>query len=65
MNFNKTLAEKNQAEKLQISDDRWAWVLPEIDNCRKMIACARNNEVVWIHSDYKNGQNRKKKKQKR
>ena len=65
MNFNKALAEKNQAEKLQISDDRWAWVLPEIDRCRKMIAYARNSEMVWIHPDYKNGQNSKKKKQKR
>ena len=65
MNFNKALAEKNQAEKLQISEDRWAWVLPEIDRCRKMIAQARGNEIVWVHPDYKNGQNDKKKKQKR
>ena len=65
MIFNEKLALKNQAEKLQISESRWAWVLPEIDNCRKMIAYARNNKVVWIHPDYKNGQNRKKKKQKR
>ena len=65
MNFNKALAEINQAEKLQISEDRWAWVLPEIDRCRKMIAQARGNEIVWVHPDYKNGQNDKKKKQKR
>ena len=65
MIFDVDLAKKNKAEKLQISDDKWAWVLPEIENCRKMIAYARNNKVVWIHPDYKNGQNRKKKKQKR
>jgi plasmid rolling circle replication initiator protein Rep len=62
MILNEKLALKNQAEKLQISENRWAWVLPEIDNCRRMIAYARNNEVVWIHPDYKNGQNSKKKK---
>ena len=65
MKFDEDLAVRNQAEKLQISDDRWAWVLPEIDRCRKMIAQARGNEMVWIHPDYKNGQNSKKKKQKR
>ena len=65
MNFNEGLAVKNSAEKLKISDDRWAWVLPEIDKFRKMIACARRTEIVWIHPDYKNGQNNKKKKQKR
>ena len=65
MKFNEELARKNGAEKLQISADKWAWVLPEIDRCRKMIAYARNNEMVWVHPDYKNGQNSKKKKQKR
>ena len=65
MSFNEKLARKNRAEKLKISGDRWAWVLPEIDRCRKMIAYARNNEMVWVHPDYKNGQNSKKKKQKR
>ena len=65
MSFDEDLAAKNMAEKLQISDDRWAWVLPEIDKARKMIAYARGTEMVWIHPDYKNGQNNKKKKQKR
>ena len=62
MKFNEGLAKKNLAEKLKISADKWAWVLPEINNCRKMIAQARNNETVWVHPDYKNGQNNKKKK---
>ena len=62
MKFNEDLARKNLAEKLKISADKWAWVLPEIDNCRKMISQARNNEFVWVHPDYKNGQNNKKKK---
>ena len=62
MIFNEELARKNRAEKLQISDNNWAWVLPEIDRCRKMIAQAHNNEIVWVHPDYKNGQDSKKKK---
>ena len=62
MTFNEDLARKNRVEKLQISDDRWAWVLPEIENYRKMIAYARGNEIVWVHPDYKNGKNSKKKK---
>ncbi|MAF25021.1 hypothetical protein CL634_05535 [bacterium] len=65
MILNEDLARKNRVEKLQISDDRWAWVLPEIDKARKMIAYARGTEMVWVHPDYKNGQNNKKKKQKR
>ena len=51
MIFNEDLARKNRAEKLQISGDQWAWVLPEIDNGRKMIAHARGTEMVWIHPD--------------
>ena len=65
MSFDEDLAAKNMAEKLQISDDRWAWVLPEIKKCRKMIAYARGTEMVWVHPDYRHGQNNKKKKQKR
>ena len=62
MTFNEDLARKNRAEKLQISGDKWAWVLPETDGHRKMIAQARGNEMVWVHPNYKNGQNSKKKK---
>jgi len=62
MKFDEDLALKNKAEKLKISDDRWAWVLPEIDGCRKMIAQARGNEMVWVHPNYKNGKNSTKKK---
>ena len=65
MKLDEKLAVKNKAEKLKISDDKWAWVLPETDGCRKMIAYARGNEIVWVHPDYKNGQNSKKKKQTR
>ena len=63
--FDEKLAVKKRAEKLKISADKWAWVLPEIENYRKMIAYARGNEIVWVHPDYKNGQNTKKKKQTR
>ena len=62
MSFNEKLATKNKAEKLEISGDSWAWVLPEIENGRKMIAYVRGTETVWIHPDYKNGQDSKKKK---
>tara|TARA_R110000751_G_scaffold217278_1_gene320329 strand:+ start:2726 stop:2914 length:189 start_codon:yes stop_codon:yes gene_type:complete len=62
MRFDEKLAVKKRAEKLKISDSKWAWVLPEIKNYRKMIAYARNDEVVWVHPDYKNGKNDKKKK---
>tara|TARA_R100000908_G_scaffold62828_1_gene42534 strand:- start:450 stop:647 length:198 start_codon:yes stop_codon:yes gene_type:complete len=65
MSFDQELAEKKSAEKLQISDNSWAWVLPEIENGRKMIAYARQNKIVWIHPEYQNGQNNKKEKQKR
>ena len=62
MSFNEKLARKNRAEKLEISGNRRAWVLPEIDNGRKMIAYAHGTEMVWIHPNYKDEQNSKKKK---
>ena len=62
MKFDLKLAKKNQAEKLKISDGKWAWVLPEIENCRKMIAYDLGDNMVWVHPDYKNGQDTKKKK---
>ena len=65
MNFNEGLAKKNKAEKLEISGDSWAWVLPEIQDSRKMIAYARNNKLVWVHPEYKDEQVNKKQKQKR
>ena len=65
MNFNQELAKKNLAEKLEISDNSWAWVLPESENYRKMIAYALGKKFVWIHPEYQNGQNNKKEKQKR
>jgi|TARA_R110000744_G_C19239979_1_gene549121 hypothetical protein len=65
MIFNEELALKNKAENMKISDDKSAWVLPENNRCRKMVAYALNKEWVWIHPDYKNGQDNKKKKQKR
>jgi len=62
MSFDEKLALKNRAEKLKISGDIRAWVLPEINDGRKMIAYVRGTEMVWIHPDYKNGQDSKKKK---
>tara|TARA_Y100001938_G_scaffold145753_1_gene223170 strand:- start:44330 stop:44545 length:216 start_codon:yes stop_codon:yes gene_type:complete len=65
MTFNEDLAVKNGAEKMKISDDRSAWVLPEKESFRKMIAYAQKERWIWIHPQYKNGQDDKKKKQKR
>ena len=65
MSFNEGLATKNKAEKLEISGNSWAWVLPEIQNGRKMIAYAQNNDLVWVHPEYKDEQDSKKQKQKR
>jgi len=62
MSFNEEMAQKNGAEKLEISDNRRAWVLPEIENGRKMIAYVRGSEMVWVHPNYKDEQNSKKKK---
>ena len=65
MIFNEELALKNKAENMKISDDKSAWVLPEDNHCRKMVAYAQEKEWIWIHPDYKNGQYNNKKKQKR
>ena len=62
MSFNEEMAQKNGAEKLEISDNTRAWVLPEIENGRKMIAYVRGSEMVWVHPNYKDEQNSKKKK---
>ena len=65
MSFNEDLAGKNGVEKLNISGNKWAWVLPEKDSWREMVAYAHNKNWVWIHPDYKNGQDNKKKNKKR
>jgi lauroyl/myristoyl acyltransferase len=39
--------------------------LPEKESFRKMIAYAQKERWIWIHPQYKNGQDDKKKKQKR
>jgi len=65
MSFNEDLANENGVEKLNVSGAKWAWVLPEKDRYRKMVAYAHNKKWVWIHPDYKNGQDNKKKNKKR
>jgi len=62
MIFNENLALKNGAEKVKNGDFFWAWLLPPKDGSRKMVAYAHHDDIFWIHSGYKNGQNNKKKK---
>tara|TARA_A100001201_G_scaffold130099_1_gene115721 strand:+ start:215 stop:403 length:189 start_codon:yes stop_codon:yes gene_type:complete len=62
MKFNEQLALKNGAEKVKNGKVFWAWLLPEEDGFRKMVAYARKNDIFWIHPEYQNGQNDKKKK---
>ncbi len=62
MKFNEQLALKNGAEKVKNGKVFWAWLLPEKDGFHKMVAYARKNDIFWIHPEYQNGQNDKKKK---
>ena len=65
MKFNEQLALKNGAEKVKNGKVFWAWLLPEKDGFRKMVAYAHNNEIFWVHPDYKNGQDNTPKDKKR
>ena len=60
MKINLDLAKKNKVEKLKISEDQAAWLLPESNNFRKMIAYSYNNSITWVHPEYRDGKNRKK-----
>tara|TARA_R100000995_G_C3411876_1_gene89761 strand:+ start:171 stop:359 length:189 start_codon:yes stop_codon:yes gene_type:complete len=62
MKFNEDLALENGAEKVKNGEVFWAWLLPIKEGYRKMIAYARHDEIFWVHPEYKNGQNDKKKK---
>lgn len=62
MIFNEELALKNGAKKVKNGDSFWAWLLPQEDGFRKMVAYARNDNIFWIHTAYQSSQNNKKKK---
>lgn len=62
MKFNEDLALENGAEKVKNGKFFWAWLLPMTNGFRKMVAYAHNDEIFWIHPEYKNGQDNKKKK---
>jgi len=47
-------------EKLKISENQTAWLLPKSDNFRKMIAYSYNNSITWVHPEYRDGKNSKK-----
>ena len=59
--------EKAGGERLEVSPKNYAFVLPEIDGCRKMIAYSVKSRWTWVHPDFRgsNGKNHQKKKQKR
>jgi hypothetical protein len=60
MKINRNLAKKNKVEKLKISENQTAWLLPKSDNFRKMIAYSYNNSITWVHPEYRDGKNSKK-----
>ena len=62
MKFNKDLALKNGAEKVKNGKLFWGCLLPIKDGYRKMVAYAHRDEIFWVHPEYKNGQDDKKKK---
>lgn len=61
MKLNEKLASENNVEKLKTPNGFWAWLLPEDQRSRKMVAYAHDKGWIWIHPDYLNGQDNKKK----
>tara|TARA_Y100001963_G_scaffold58553_1_gene81904 strand:+ start:10052 stop:10240 length:189 start_codon:yes stop_codon:yes gene_type:complete len=61
LNFDKSAAQKNGAEKVKIDEVSSAWLLPKEDGSRKMVAYLKNNKVVWVHPNYEAEQNKKQK----
>tara|TARA_R100000008_G_C3577081_1_gene165943 strand:+ start:838 stop:1026 length:189 start_codon:yes stop_codon:yes gene_type:complete len=57
----KTLEEKG-CELFEIDEKTSAWVLPQIQNFRKLVALSRGGTWAWVHPEFKNGKNDKKKK---
>ena len=55
MTFNDKLASENNVEKLKTPNGFWAWLLPEDQRSRKMVAYAHDKGWIWIHPDYSNG----------
>ena len=60
----KLLKEKD-CELFQINEKTSVWVLPQAQNFRKLVAQSNGGEWTWVHPEFKNGKNDKKKKQKR
>ena len=56
--------EKAGGERLEVSPKNYAFVLPETDGFRKMVAYSGNSRWTWVHCDFRgsNGKNRQKKK---
>tara|TARA_R110002020_G_scaffold145866_2_gene320152 strand:+ start:1008 stop:1211 length:204 start_codon:yes stop_codon:yes gene_type:complete len=67
MKPNVDVIKKAGGERLEVSPKKHAFVLPEIDGFRKMVAYSVNSSWTWVHPDFResDGKNDKKKKQKR
>mgnify|MGYP003624906953 CR=1 FL=1 len=62
MKLDLNLNKKNNVEKVKISENQTAWLLPKCNNFCKMIAYSYNGDLAWVHPEYQNGQDHKKKK---
>ena len=67
MELNMEAIKQAGGERLEVSPENHAFVLPEIAGCRKMIAYSVKSRWTWVHPDFRanNGKNRQKKKQER
>ena len=61
------LVQQAGGERLEVSPEKHALVLPEENGSRKMIAYSVDSRWTWVHPDFResHGKNNKKKKQKR
>ena len=62
MKLDTKLAVENSAEKMKISPNTPAWVLPLKDGFHKMIAYIRGEKTVWVHPCFKLREKKKSKK---
>ena len=62
MKLNLDLVKKNNVEKVKISKNQTAWLLPKSDDFCKMVAYSYNDSLTWIHPEYRDAENRKSRK---
>ena len=55
-----------KCELLEVNKKISVWALPQVKNVRKLVAQSNGGDWTWVHPDFVyNGNNHKKKKQKR